>query len=256
MRRHLKISFFACAVWIVVILFCDHNPQGPRSSGYSLKIEADSSVALRDTLRFSVVTENAGAGPTRYFLLREGSWDIDTFLTPEHSTRWFFPDTGKQRFIVWAEGPGDRRSAEDTVTVFVRCFAPSAKVSGDTIIFVNETARLSIETADQDGRVERCEWFIDDSVRYVSSGPGGVPALRWGIDDTGRHTIRAAAIDDDGLRSGFDTIIILVSASVPVPELSGDTAIGVNDTARFFCRSGEEWDSARSIQSRFCIHVS
>ncbi|MBN1576141.1 MAG: SGNH/GDSL hydrolase family protein [Chitinispirillaceae bacterium] len=238
MKMKLKWHVLLCAAAGVLVVRCD-APQEYRPPELLIETTADSMIAVRDTLHVTVGVEGAAGSTIRTCLLRDDSWTIDTSDAASFTAVWEFPDTGLRRIIVWAVDSADRQrqSNKDTVTVHVVCYMPEVTISGPEGAVINDTVVLKAEGTDRDGTIERFEWRADGRRTFVTSAAEDSLLLQWAINDTGKQTVLLFAIDNDGQRSAPDSLTVHVTGTVPVCDLTGDTALSVNDTVIVTCQA-------------------
>jgi lysophospholipase L1-like esterase len=129
---------------------------------------------------------------------------IDTLLT----WVWSIKDTGRHVIAARAVDRDGVASPWASLVVRVAYFRPVVRLFADTTVAINDTILLAAQANDSDGVIDHYLWSID--------GAGTVPivttsdTLLWVFSGNteGYHTIRVAAVDDDGLVSMPDSIRI------------------------------------------------
>ena len=244
LNRYLTIG----ALCAVIVVLCTRNPQDVPQPDLEIQVHADSTVDLYDTLHISITTEGDDGAHIDYCLAREGSWSVDTTADPGFTVTWSFPDTGTQRFIVWAIDSTGRCSNRDTLSTNVRLVKPTAALAQDTAVFVNHPLVVHVDGTSHCGSINRFEWSIDGTAERITGGTEDTLLLRWGADDTGCHTIAVTTVDPDGVYSDPDTQTVCVRLPEAHITIAGDTVVSINDTALFVCGTTEPAGGAGTFQ--------
>jgi len=199
-----------------------------------MTITADSTVAVRDTLRLHFSTAD-DERISAWYIEYDDSWRCDSTDADSFPLVWEFPDTGVHRLVVHARAEDGRISKNDTLTVQVLSLLPSLSFAADSTAFINDTSVLRVSAVDDDGRIATLIWTKGPEVPRIVPFDTVVP-VAWTPADTGEQLLTMYAVDIDGNQSAVDTVRVFVSAGAPViSTLAGDTVISVNDTARFSC---------------------
>jgi len=168
-------------------------------------------------------------GKTTAFL-----WAVDSavFDTSADSTRQFVwkPDDYGIHTIYSKVIDDDRLVSEcDSATIFIHEYRPVIQALADTVVSVNDSFNIDVTASDTNGSVIGYVWRRGISAPETTS----LPRLRllYPSDSAGPDTIRVYALDNDGIRSGTDTIIVDVHSYVPFVIPIADTVVAVFDTA-------------------------
>jgi lysophospholipase L1-like esterase len=201
--------------------------------------ETDSVIAVRDTLKVTMQVDGTLENEITYYWVHDDSRRIDSTTSSEFATVWHFPDTGMHTLIVHAVASDRRTSNFDTVNIFVKCFIPIITVSGDTFAFINDTIAYRVAASDSDGVIDHILLTTGGGVSQYTPYNDTI-RIRWAKSDTGYKTLSVQAVDDDGLKSGWDSLTVYVDLSIPVATLhSDDSSISINDTALFLCNGSD-----------------
>lgn len=193
----------------------------------------DTSVKINDTLvlHFSARDSISPIARYRYF--------VDT---PSHQAItaggsaafiWAAADTGRHLFVLTAQCRDSVWSLPDTSIVFVTCRRPLLVLRRDTTAGLFDSVRFSAEASDPDGVVDHFLWSIDDMANSLIVTKTG--SLHWAFAGTAEnfHTVRAAAVDNDGLLSALDSIRVHVLLRRPDLRLSlHDTTVYAGQTVK------------------------
>jgi hypothetical protein len=98
----------------------------------------------------------------------------------------------------------------------------------DTTVLLNDTLKITATGSDTNGAIKKYFWAFDNGTFKDSTDSGYIPKS---FSDTGQHTVRVGARDDDGIYSvNPDTVIITVRYKKPVVVAMNDTAVAINDS--------------------------
>jgi len=102
----------------------------------------------------------------------------------------------------------------------------------DTAVKINDTVTLHAEASDPNGTVESFEWAISAGDDWHSTGKGEY-AIQWGISDTGAQIIRVRAVDNEGVKSAVDSVMVTVNLCAPLLNGVAGMTVKQHDTASF-----------------------
>ena len=142
---------------------------------------------------------------------------------------WAIDDYGIKTISIKAIDNDGVASNTDSVIVTVLLFAPVVKAMDDTTIAVNDSITLHATATDSNGTVEKYLWAFIEKETTSDTTTDSVYKAFWPVDDPGIKTASVKAIDDDGVVSDEDLIIITVKLYAPVVSAINDLGI-VNDT--------------------------
>jgi lysophospholipase L1-like esterase len=144
---------------------------------------------------------------------------------------WRVADSGIHRLIVTAMNSARIASAPDTSFITVTCFHPQVRLIVDSTAAINDTCVFSMQANDSDGTIVEYRWSIDTSGWFTTQTSTLNRAFN--KNAPGRHSIRALAIDNDGLLSDTASATIAISLFRPTAALRiNDTTIYALDTLR------------------------
>lgn len=196
----------------------------------AVTVTADTTVFINDSFSISAQGTPGGTSPVTAFLWAlDGKPFGDTSATGRKTLRFFRADTGRHVVRVEAVDRDTMVSLPESTVVHVRLGMPVVKAMNDTAVFINDTASLHAAGSDTNGVVVRYLWSIDKS-GYVDTTGTGMLAIAWSRQDTGRHTVRVKAVDDDTIPSKPDSFTVLVRLGMPVIQTLRDTAVPWGDT--------------------------
>ncbi|MCX7725579.1 MAG: SGNH/GDSL hydrolase family protein [Chitinispirillaceae bacterium] len=198
----------------------------------NITILAQKEVTVRDTLLLEIKIENGFyESDMQYCWQEENSDKIDTLTNQYYKRVWNFPDTGFKKIRGWIIKQGKRCSEIDSITVRITYFKPQIKISGSNVVIIYEKSTFKATSIDKDGTIDKYEWIIDSNIVKTTNSKEDSFYYIWGLGDTGIHTIKAVAIDNDGLKSDPDSLIIEVrKISPPILKVIGDTFVSPLDT--------------------------
>jgi nitrogen fixation-related uncharacterized protein len=217
----------------------DTLASGPDSMRVTLRLKPlpvvtpahDTSVYINDT--FSLVAQAApggGVSPATMFMWAlDNQVFSDTTATGRKSLRFSRADTGRHVVRVKAMDTDTMVSLAESTVVLVRLGTPLVKAMSDTAVFINDSVTLHAAGSDTNGEVVRYLWSVDKG-QYSDTTASGFARVAWGKQDTGHHTVRVKAVDDDTLQSRPDSFFVLVRLGMPVVRPIRDTAVSWGDT--------------------------
>lgn len=221
---------FVGLLFFAGLMSCDVNPAKVTYAPLILTLTTDTQVRVRDTLTIGMEVSGAEERTLHYLVLRDNSWYTDTTTAPLYATAWQFPDTGTHRIVITAGDLFGNYSNTDTIAVRVTATAPKVHLSGDMVASVNDTLHFHATGEDSDGVIVKYFWSFDrDGKFWMESGADSL-AVAFKTADSGLQTIRVKLMDNDGLVSLPDSIIVALSAQPPSVYLVGMHDTTVNDT--------------------------
>jgi lysophospholipase L1-like esterase len=179
----------------------------------------DTSVKVNDTLvlHFSGYDSVSRIAGYRYYF---DNPNTSRFVTgPTLVTFWRVADSGRHVLVVTAQNQDSVQSLSDTSIVTVTYYRPKVRLHADSVVKINDTLKLEAQASDSDGSIDHYLWSIDGAgTAWFSTQKD---SLRWvfgGVSES-FHTIRAAAVDNDGLVSYADSVRVHVRLERPVVRL-------------------------------------
>ena len=167
----------------------------------TVTVTPDTAVFINDSFSLAAKAVPGGASPVTAFV-----WAVDnrpfgdTSAAGRKAFRFSRADTGRHVVRVEAIDRDTMVSLAESTVVHVRLGMPVVKAMNDTAVFVNDTAVVHAAGSDTNGVVVRYLWSIDKG-GYTDTTVPGVFAIVWTKQDTGRHTVRVKAVDDDTVLS-------------------------------------------------------
>ncbi|MBD3355614.1 MAG: hypothetical protein GF363_00520, partial [Chitinivibrionales bacterium] len=195
----------------------------------SLTVIGDTVAAINDTLALWAEPADDSVALARYLWNCETRFLCDTTISGVRRFTWGVDDTGVHRIVVQGLSTEGLVSEPETVTVTVHRYAPTIAIAPrDTVAVVCDTIAIRAFAYDTNGTVDY-HWRVDTGA-YFTSGHESTLSLWWSESDTGRHVVRAYALDDDSLTSAEDSAVISIRLSRPSVKLEADIAAWVKDT--------------------------
>jgi PKD domain len=197
----------------------------------------DTVVFINDSFSLAAKAMPGGTSPVTAFV-----WALDnrpfedTSAAGRKALRFSRADTGRHVVRVKAIDRDTMASLAESTVVQVRLGMPVVKAMNDTAVFINDTAVVHATGSDTNGVVVRYLWSIDKG-GYTDTTVPGVFVIVWSKQDTGRHTVRVKAVDDDTVLSRPDSFAVLVKLGMPVVQALRDTAVLWGDTVMFVIRA-------------------
>ncbi|MBD3244229.1 MAG: hypothetical protein GF331_26795 [Chitinivibrionales bacterium] len=227
-RRHsLAIPLTVIGALAVLSLVCDNPTEPPQAP--VLHAMRDTVVAVCDSVRLHA----SAGGASRYVWIQDGdSGTADTTADTVYTLSWDTADAGMHLVTVKALGANGLASSVDTIGVDVHLYAPRVTAPSDTTTWVHDTLRLTAAGQDTNGTLVAYRWSIGDNpTPYTVSEPHFSHV--WTPDEAGPHTVRVAAIDDDGIVSPPESLQVIVFLGVPtLVDTAADTTVAAMDTVR------------------------
>ena len=149
---------------------------------------------------------------------------------------WPVSDTGKHVVVLGVES---EKYLPDTIIVLVRADRPHVKIEGPSQAAVNDTVIFHAKGSDVDGSIVRYMWSIDKNGDFWYSDTIDSFKTAWGVTEPGTHVVRVKVIDDDGLISGPDTMVINITTLRPTVSLPHDTSVLCYDTLILVCSGAD-----------------
>ncbi|MBF0430182.1 MAG: hypothetical protein HQK83_02800 [Fibrobacteria bacterium] len=106
-------------------------------------------------------------------------------------------------------------------------FPVSVTAMGDTAIFVQDTITLSATAQDSNGTVELFIWALEGGMYNDTTT---TPFIKTVFSRNGVYPVYVRAVDNDGIRSQPDTVLVIVQKGQPDISAMDDIAISVNDS--------------------------
>ncbi len=190
----------------------------------------DTTVSVLDTATFSMLAHDTNGHVTSYV------WYVDDTIVEgaDEATlawSWGIEDTGTHTIRALVYDDDSIASTPCSANIRVSLDAPIVEMMADTAVSILDTLILRAPAHDRNGSVSRWYWSLHGN-GFTDSSLTDSLAFAWGRGDTGIHVVRVYAIDDDGIRSNTDSVVITVSTSAPTLVAPADTAIFVNDTLK------------------------
>jgi hypothetical protein len=202
---------------------------------------ADTSMAVYDSVVLHVTRADAEQGTLRYYWRFDGdTLARDTTFDTALRAAWGVADTGRRQVCVQA------RSTNGTSTtacfhIIVHLYRPVVALPLDTTIQINRPLSITVAGSDTNGRIVAWHWVSDSGAPRITTVPR--LTLRWGPADTGMHSLRISAIDDDSIESTPVTMHITVLLGAPKVTAMADTAVDVNDTVTLHASASDSGGS-------------
>ncbi len=195
-----------------------------------LSITPDTSVFVKDSFSLIATATPVSSSPIRVFL-----WSVDngpfsdTASVGRLGLRFTKAQAGKHVVRCRAVDADTMVSLAESTVVIVRLGVPVVKAMSDTAVFINDSSTLHASGADTNGTVTRYLWSIDKA-GFTDTTPTGALRVAWSKQDTGRHEVRVAAVDNDSIMSRTDSFSVQVRLGMPVIKPLRDTALYWGDT--------------------------
>jgi nitrogen fixation-related uncharacterized protein len=194
-----------------------------------VKAMSDTAVFINDSVTLHAAGSDTNGTVVRYLWSFDKGQYSDTTASGSVRMAWSKQDTGRHTVRVKAVDDDTLQSRPDSFSVLVRVCAPLVKAMGDTAVFINDSATLHAAGSDTNGQVVRYLWSVDKG-QYADTTASGSVRMAWGKQDTGRHTVRVKAVDNDSLQSRPDSFFVQVRLGMPVIRPFRDTAVSWGDT--------------------------
>jgi hypothetical protein len=185
--------------------------------------------AINDTVVMHAVRLDTSTVSVRWLWARDGISFLDTTALPSFTVTFRRLDAGKRVVLVKAVDVHKLQSNVDSARVTVHLYAPLVKAMNDTAIFTHDTMTLRAAGTDTNGTIARYLWSIDNS-GYSDTTSSGSLKVAWSLQDTGSHTVRVIAVDDDTIQSKPDSLHVLVKPGRPHIVPQHDTVVFWGDT--------------------------
>lgn len=195
----------------------------------------DITVAVNDTITLHVSATDSN-GTVINILWSFDGVNFDTTADSTYKKLWAVDDSGIKTVCVKAIDNDSVASNTDSVIVTVLLYAPRVRAMDDTIIAVNDSITLHATATDENGTVEKYIWAFLSAEATFDTTTDSVYKAFWPVDDPGIKTAGVKVLDDDGVVSDEDYIIITVKLYAPVVSavnalgIINDTIIPVNDS--------------------------
>lgn len=229
-KKLLPLSFLYA---VLMITGCIDDPPKPQRIAFSP--DKDTLIGPDDTLLLCV--DYPDQRSLRYY------WKIDDVqceITDSNVfyATWAVCDTGRHNIVL---GVLDADNfIPDTISITVRGSNPQVKMSGPLKVIVNDTAVFHAKGIDRDGSVKSYLWSVDKKGNFWYSDTSDSFKIAWRLFESGLNIIRVKGIDDDGLVSNTDSLIVNVVKLHPaVKLLSADTAVFSHDTLLLKCTASD-----------------
>ena len=188
----------------------------------------DTTVAVNDTITLRVSAVDAN-GTVINILWSFDGVNFDTTADSTYKKLWAVDDSGIKTVHVKAIDNDSIVSNTDSIIVTVLLYAPSVRAMEDTTVAVNDSITLHATATDENGTVEKYIWAFVTRETTSDTTTDSVYKVFWPVDDPGIKTASVKVLDDDGVVSDEDLIIITVKLYAPV--VSAVNALGsINDT--------------------------
>jgi lysophospholipase L1-like esterase len=195
----------------------------------TVKVTADSAVAIYDTLKIRVAVPDAGVWGVRYIWFIDSPSPADTTTDSVLTKVFSVADTGRHRIVVRAVDRSGRTSPENSLYVNVTCSHPHLVPLPDTSVKVNDTLVLHFSAYDSVSPIAGYRYYFDNP-NASRSMTGTTIVTFWRVADSGRHVLVVTAKNQDSVRSLPDTAIITVTYCRPKVRLLADSVVKINDT--------------------------
>lgn len=94
----------------------------------------------------------------------------------------------------------------------------------DTVVAVNDSVPLRATGEDDNGYVETGQWSFDAMASWTDAADSVVPHV-WPVQDTGAHRVYVKVLDNDGVTSDVDSVVVNVVAYYPAVQLQCDSTV-------------------------------
>jgi hypothetical protein len=121
---------------------------------------------------------------------------------------------------------------------------PSVVAMPDTVVSINDTISLYATGSDSSGSIVAYAWSVDSGESWdtVTDSVARFPRS-WPRTSQGAREMLVRSIDNDGLASPEDTVVVLVKSWAPLVDGMDDTAVGLGDTV-LITAAGSDSDGA------------
>jgi hypothetical protein len=189
----------------------------------------DTAVFINDTAVVHVWGTDTNGSVIRYVWSFDGGPFTDTTMGGMFKKTWAKPNAGRHVIRVFAIDDDSLQSVSVPCTVVVRLGTPVVTAMKDTAVFINDTASLHASGADSNGTILRYAWSFDNGP-FTDTTTAGLIRKVWGKQDTGRHTVRVIAVDNDTIQSPAGSFAVRVRLGMPVIRPVRDTALTWGET--------------------------
>ncbi len=230
-RTLAALTITVATVAALPLLLCT-NPVEPDPLLPELRTMRDTVVAVCDTVRLHV--SGTARGTLRY------EWTVDGDTSTTHTStdtayalRWDTGGAGMHYVAVRALESTGLASTTDTIRLDVRRYAPLVVAPHDTNTWINDSLLLTAAGEDTNGTIVAYRWWVDGD-SSIRTTPSPTLACAWGAEEPGPQTVRVVAVDDDGIESAPESLLVTVYLGAPaMPDTVADTTVAVMDTVRF-----------------------
>lgn len=233
MLKKIQLKSFGISVFCILnffLLFFCNSPVQYSNEPLTAALGNDTTIRLGDTLNVQISYKNDSKN-NLHFIWKIDDGEDDSTDQDSKQLMWKFPDTSKHRIIVQAFNAGKNQFSLDTMYVDIKYSRPIVKITVDTSVFINDSVMFNAAGRDSDGIIDHFIWKIDNNGNYLLSTESGSLHWVWDKTQTGTHTIYVWAVDNDGLKSEIDSMVITVHSDIPLVQLPvHDTAVNVHDT--------------------------
>lgn len=193
-----------------------------------IRLSGDTVVEAGENGIYRIGIERECGGITR-FVWRSGSFE-DTTVTSERSLSWALSDTGQRTVRVYAVSSRGVSSLVDSILVNVWYRRPEIELMGKTHYYIRDSLNVSVVVHDSTEPVVTYLWSLDtESFDYQTTRPD--LELVWPFDAVGEHVLRVKGVDERGVVSNVDSMVLQVRNGTPQAAfLSNDTLLSVFDT--------------------------
>lgn len=214
---------------IILCLFvrCAYDPAPMHPDGFAIISEKNISAKLGDSVSVSVSVTQPLSN-LKFLWSIDGSLKEDTTYDSCFCVQWFAPDTASHTVVVRAIDRYGWVTPAETVFVSMVYAIPEVSIKGPDSLSINDTAVFTAHSRDDDGVVEKYLWSIDPDTDLWFAGDS-VMIYSWKKDEYGMRTVRVRAVDNSGLLSKTDSILVKVCENAPAVVLNThDTIIYTN----------------------------
>src|SRR5690554_4094438 len=223
---------------IILCLFvrCAYDPAPMQPDGFAIISEKNISAKLGDSVPVSVSVTQPLSN-LKFLWSIDGSLKEDTTSDSCCMVQWFSPDTASHTVVVRAIDRYGRVTPAETVFVSMVYSIPEVSIEGPDSLSVNDTAVFTAHSRDDDGVVEKYLWSVDPRDDLWFTGDN-MMKHSWKKDEYGIRTVRVRAVDNTGLLSETDSILVKVCENAPAVVLNThDTIIYTNQELKLYAHA-------------------
>lgn len=223
---------------IILCLFvrCAYDPAPMQPDGFAIIYEKNISAKLGDSVPVSVSVTQPLSN-LKFLWSIDGSLKEDTTSDSCCMVQWFSPDTASHTVVVRAIDRYGRVTPAETVFVSMVYSIPEVSIEGPDSLSINDTAVFTAHSRDDDGVVEKYLWSVDPGGDLWFTGDS-MMKHSWKKDEYGIRTVRVRAVDNTGLLSETDSILVKVCENAPAVVLNThDTIIYTNQELKLYAHA-------------------